>query len=115
MPKKANAMLLGFLTIVPAIYAVFFIGVWFAGFFSLIKFSPSFLVGLFIAHFAIICLLFALAIYYIRHVYRNETLKPEERPMWVLLLVFVNVISMPMYWQRYVWRAPSNSSGANIK
>ena len=45
-----------------------------------------------------------LMIYYLAHLYRKSGLDIHARVIWLLAIVFLNVIAMPFYWYFYVWR-----------
>lgn len=44
-----------------------------------------------------------LMIYFIIHAINNKRVKSEERIIWVLLFIFVNTISYPIYWGLRIW------------
>jgi hypothetical protein len=44
-----------------------------------------------------------LIIYYLFHLYKRSGLSGGERALWLFLIVFGNVLAMPLYWLMYVW------------
>ncbi len=57
---------------------------------------------LYIFLYPTIILIFVLLFIYIKNVYKNEKVSQDERVMWVLILIFLGLISMPVYWYRYI-------------
>jgi hypothetical protein len=45
-------------------------------------------------------------ILYVIDVYRNKTVKKEQKHLWAGLLFFGNIIVYPFYWYLHVWRKP---------
>lgn len=68
---------------------------------------PEFIFGNmmgFIVSVIILCFLqIGLMIYFIIHAINNKKVKSEERIIWVLLFIFVNTISYPIYWGLRIW------------
>ena len=54
----------------------------------------------------------AIVLYYIYRVYHDDRLKPEEKVMWVLILVMLAPITVLAYWYRYIWRATEEDESA---
>lgn len=44
-----------------------------------------------------------LIVYYIVHLYTKSGLPGPMRALWLVLLVFMNLLAMPLYWLLYVW------------
>ena len=47
-----------------------------------------------------------LIVYYIVHLYTKSGLPGPMRALWLVLLVFMNLFTMPLYWLLYVWSKP---------
>ena len=47
---------------------------------------------------------FGLMIYYIIHAINNPQVDNNEKIVWVLLFVLVNVVSFPIYWYMRIWK-----------
>lgn len=46
---------------------------------------------------------FALLIFYIIHALGNKTINSTERIIWVLIFIFMGIISFPIYWFMRLW------------
>lgn len=49
-------------------------------------------------------------IYFIVHVVKDPSASSEDRLLWILLLIFLNIIVFPIYWYFRIWRPRSMSS-----
>lgn len=49
-------------------------------------------------------LMLILIIIYIRDVFKNDMIPETRKTLWVILLLFGSMISMPIYWFNYIWR-----------
>lgn len=47
-----------------------------------------------------------LLVYFLIHSINNPAVNKDERIMWILLFIFVGMISMPIYWYMRVWDVP---------
>lgn len=47
---------------------------------------------------------FGLMVYYIIHAINNPQMDNNEKIVWVLLFVLVNVVSFPIYWYMKIWK-----------
>ncbi|MBS1566464.1 MAG: PLDc N-terminal domain-containing protein [Bacteroidetes bacterium] len=48
-----------------------------------------------------------LLIYYIIHIVNNSRLEPIEKLVWVIIVLFTNIIGFIIYWYMQIWKAPS--------
>ena len=104
--SRNRKLLLGALTLWPPIYMVLFfasIVVLFATNDDGNGAGPPFAV-LFAAHAATILLMFGLLAVYLTHLMRSSFVPHDQRIVWVLMLIFANMIAMPIYWWLYVWK-----------
>ena len=46
-------------------------------------------------------------IYYIVHVVKDKSASSEDRLLWILLLIFLNIIVFPIYWYFRIWKPRS--------
>jgi hypothetical protein len=44
-----------------------------------------------------------LLIFYIMHCIANKTINSTERVIWILVFIFIGIISFPVYWLMRVW------------
>jgi len=101
------ALLVGFLTILPAIYSLVFICI--AARTALALSSggraPSeTLRHLAPVHVGIMLLMLPLAVLYIVHAFNNAALKDDKRLVWIVILFMGLPVSAPIYWWLYLWR-----------
>ena len=98
-------IVLGFVTLLPGIYAIAFFSV---GLLVLIfDWHPTvaFMQTFMALHMACILLIVGLLVFYIRDIYHNAALTPDQRMFWVIVLLFGNIISMPIYWYSHILRS----------
>jgi hypothetical protein len=107
-------MVLGILTLLPPIYALGFLGIMASVFVLPWRPSNQFMALVVLTHVACMLLLIGLLVFYLRHVLTNSRLRPEDKTLWVVLLVFAGAVSMPIYWYYHV-RHLENSMTANAK
>ena len=50
-------------------------------------------------------------IYFIVHVVKDKNASSEDRLLWILLLIFLNIIVFPIYWYFRIWRPRSMGTG----
>lgn len=53
-----------------------------------------------------------LMIYYIIHAVNNNAIKQEERIAWILIFIFINIPSFPVYWYLRIWNEKAETEGA---
>ena len=46
----------------------------------------------------------ALFVYVTFHAMRNPMLSGSNKSRWMMYLLFCNVVAVPVYWYRYIWR-----------
>lgn len=106
--------LIGALSLVPPIYALFFIAIIGAaaarqghGRSDLpIPFGT-----LLVLHLTVICLTIGLLVVYVRDAYVNPLIDDDKRVFWAVVLFLGNVIAMPVYWWLYMRReAPDEAA-----
>jgi len=56
---------------------------------------------------ALVLLAFALWAFYIFYLFRTDRVPPHKKKIWHRLLLFANLIAMPVFWWLYMW--PKNS------
>ncbi len=55
-------------------------------------------------------------IYFIVHVVKDKAASSEDRLLWILLLIFLNIIVFPIYWYFRIWKPRSvGSSGVDTQ
>lgn len=114
MTKPAKVVL-GIVTIWPAIYMAFFFVVVCLLFASFLG-EPSdggYLVRLlgilFPLHLGTIVVIVGLGAFYIYHLFQNDQIGQNQKALWAVVLLMGNMISMPVYWYLYFWRDNSES------
>src|SRR6266851_4214923 len=109
MTKPAK-VLLGIVTIWPAIYMAFFfmaVCLLFASFLGVPSEGgyPGRLLGiLFPLHLGTILGIVGLGCFYIYHLFKNDLIDQDKKALWAVILLMGNMISMPVYWYLYIWR-----------
>lgn len=48
---------------------------------------------------------------YLTHLYGTSRLPPGRRALWLFLIVFGNIFTMPFYWYLHVWQTHRNQGG----
>lgn len=96
-----------FLTLLPLAYLFFFMWVVMASVVNTIQTGtePSlgwFLPIVMILHPLAILLLIGLMIYYIYHLYQKTVMPPDQRVLWLLLIIFTSMIGMTVYWFMFI-------------
>ncbi len=62
------------------------------------------------AHILTSLLTVILLVIYIRDVLKNDKVPETRKTLWTLLLLFGNVIAMPIYYYLYIWKKAENKS-----
>ncbi|MCK4311300.1 MAG: hypothetical protein KAW88_01035 [Candidatus Cloacimonetes bacterium] len=108
--KKSNKIILGFCTIVPFLYFIFFFIYIFANIFLMARNEvfvengpPDWFITLFICHFIVIIWIIVLLIIYLINVFRNERVQEDKKILWVVIIFLGNIIAMIVYWYLYIW------------
>lgn len=111
--KKSNKIILGFCTIVPFLYFIFFFLFIFANIFLMVRNEafvenepPNWFFTLFICHFIVIIWIIVLLIIYLINVFRNDRVQEDKKILWVVIIFLGNIIAMIIYWYLYIWSEP---------
>jgi len=48
----------------------------------------------------------AVMVYFIVHAINNQFLNRDERLVWILVFIFVGMVTFPIYWYMRIWRTP---------
>jgi hypothetical protein len=112
---KKNKKLLGVLTFLPFVLLLVYMFFFFLSFFGMFlaaghNHEPN--MGLFMGSFgiafAIIGLMSVLSIglliYYIIHITNNKKFDDTNRLIWILIIVFANIIGYGIYWYLNIWK-----------
>jgi len=96
--KKLAKKLVGFITLVP--YT--FLGLLFIDF---LIYPQELLAEVYLNHVYVGTLLWivSLLVFYLIHLFRIKRLDTERQILWAIVLLFGNVLAMPVYWYRYIW------------
>lgn len=106
--SKAKKILLGIATLWPILYMFIFFGLAFS--FITNAANPEVVFGyLFGGHIFTMLLMVILLIIYIRDVFENDMVLETRKTLWTILLLFGNMIAMPIYWYIYIWKRPTKS------
>jgi hypothetical protein len=113
-PSRPVALLIGILTLLPAVYFVFFIALMFSMFSTVGsgagKGPPIDMFRyVFPLHLGAMLLMFALMVIYIVHAFRTDRIAEDRRVLWVVVLFMGSLFAFPIYWYLYLWR-PSSSA-----
>ena len=113
-PKNMNKffkILLGIMTLYPLLHLFFFIGLF--GFIAFKIFGgqvfnehSQVFPFLIISHISAMVFILGLIGFYSMHIYKCNPVSSEKKILWLILIVFVNVFSMPVYWYLFVWKGP---------
>ena len=68
---------------------------------------------IFIAIFQIIAMFLGLGMvfYYLRHTYKNSKFSSDQKGFWNTVLLFGNVLVLPIYWYHFIWKTDSAKKG----
>jgi len=66
--------------------------------------SPGAFMIIFPLHMLTMLLMFALITVYVVHAFRTNLIPEDRRVLWVIVLLFGNLIAAPIYWYLYLWR-----------
>ena len=114
---KPLAVVIGLFTIWPIIYILLFLAFFVFMAFTIFQHAPQlqpdpgFFPYIVIPHVGTMLLMFALAAFYIVHVFKNPALKDDRRVLWAVVLFMGLPFSAPVYWWLFIWRpARGNAS-----
>ena len=108
--RKPLAILIGLFTIWPVLYLLLFMIFFVVMAFTIVRHAPQhqpdpgFFPYIVIPHVGTMLLMFALAVFYIVHVFKNAALKDDRRVLWAVVLFMGLPFSAPVYWWLFVWR-----------
>jgi hypothetical protein len=112
-PLKA---IIGFFSMLPLLYVAFYLtpiivgedtilnGILVTG----IEFTRFMIITIFV-----VVIIYADMIFLIVHVVKNEKFTEKRKLFWILMIVFTNLISFPVYWYLHIFR--ESGEGAMIK
>jgi len=113
--SNKNKKLLGIITFLPFILLIIYFFTFFLSFLGMIipasnNQEPN--MGLFMGNFIIAFIIIGfmsilsigLLIYYIIHITNNKNLDDNNRLVWILLIVFANLIGYGIYWYLQIWK-----------
>jgi NADH:ubiquinone oxidoreductase subunit 6 (subunit J) len=108
--SRSRKVALGVATVWPLVYMAFFF-VWLAIQFT----TPGAMEGftaVMVVHIVTFALGIGLIVFYAIHASNTDRLSGDERTLWLVLLIVMNVFAAPVYWFLYIWReAPLRSGG----
>jgi hypothetical protein len=117
-PGRAVTIVVGLLSIWPLIY----MGV-FMAFMILMVFSiqdtggrfPDALKYILVLHLLTMILTFVLLAVYVIHVFRTDLVVGDRKLLWVIILIFGNLLAFPIYWYFYWWRPLGVTPGIPLR
>lgn len=70
--------------------------------------NPEVVFGyLFGVHIFTMLLMVILLIIFIRDVFKNDMVVETRKTLWTVLLLFGNIIAMPIYYYIFIWKKPT--------
>lgn len=111
--KPTVKLILGLATLLPLVYMILYFVVFISLFFSSVLGNPPIGVpgeqhfaSMFIGHFIMMLWIMALLVFYIVHLFKNESIPNDKKALWAIVIFLGNVLAMPVYWYIYVWNTP---------
>jgi len=105
--NKKTALLIA--TLWPlAYFVIFFAAIFLLSFHKGKAHEELYVVLLLMVHTFTILLGFALMVIYIINVFKNPVVVGNNKVLWVLLIVFLNIFAMIVYWYMFIWRGPES-------
>lgn len=110
--SKSTKIILAVLTAWPVVYMFTFMG-FVIYFFVTVAIKnqppepnhfPSVFAVLGILHVLTILEIFGLMIFYLVHLFKYSIISQDKKIIWLLVLIFAGILSMPIYWYFYIWR-----------
>ena len=107
--KKVKALILGIFTLIPILYIIFFISVFFHMFLNTVnstntESSINLFKIILPLHLSTMILVIVLLVIYIVNVFKNDTIESNKKALWAIVLFFGNMISMIVYWILHIWK-----------
>lgn len=108
--QKTAKLLLGLATLWPVLYLIlFFVVILLTTLFlpgTPGQPGPPPLIGLILPlHLITMVVVFALMIFYIVNVFRNDRVEKDKKALWAIVLFMGSMIAMPVYWYFYIWKS----------
>ena len=118
--SRPKAVLLGIATVIPPVYFLVFL----VAFFSLMMLTfrelgnpalsgepasnpvLAWIPALFVAHFIVMLLMFALIAIYLVFLFGTSAVQQEYKVLWAVVLLLFGIFAMPVFWYLHVWRQP---------
>lgn len=103
--NKPLKIFLGLLTLLPWLYMVYFVQ--FAFKFldaNSVEESDALFEQMLTPHVLVTTMSLILLAIFIVHIVKNNQLDETKKLIWVLVVLFGNMIGMPVYWYMHIWR-----------
>lgn len=107
--SKPVVVVIGFLTLLPLAYLLFFFAMMLSFVTSPGKPNEGLFVLLFVMHFAVIILSWCLIGFYIYFLFTTDHVKQDQKALWAVVLFFANMLVMPVFWYLYIWKPASQA------
>lgn len=114
--QSSTKILIGVLSFIPIIILIIFLFQFFSLFFNLVSISSinaslenaimSNLRYFFIFAFIESVLTIGLTIFFIIDIFKNPRLDKDWQIIWLIIIIFISIISFPVYWYINIWREP---------
>ena len=62
--------------------------------------------GMIVTMFLLGLLSLGVMVYFIVHAINNQSLNRDERLVWILVFIFVGMVTFPIYWYMRIWSTP---------
>ena len=102
-------MVIGFLTLIPVAYILFFFAVIMIAVMSAGAPNQGSFIFLFVMHFAVMILSWSLIGFYIYYLFKTDHVKQDQKALWAVVLFLGNMIAMPVFWYLYIWKPAENA------
>jgi hypothetical protein len=106
--NKNKALVLLFFSLLPFLYAAFFLYFFIGTFVKITNNQPENIDLMFYIiipiHLGIMIEIIVLLIIYIKNVFKNTNIEESKRALWAIVLFFSNMIAMPIYWYINIWK-----------
>lgn len=121
---KSTKIVLGILSALPLAGLVVYLLLFFSIFTNIIvasrhndEMSPGFIKDMLYIVIAIIAMMLisiTLMIIFIINCINNPYVRSDERIVWILLFIFLQIIALPIYWYMRIWNTPHKIPGEAI-
>jgi cytosine/uracil/thiamine/allantoin permease len=99
---KIGVLAMGVLTVLPLAYVAYFLLAVAA--LALDASLPPPTIHLGVAHICFSGLVVLLVPAYVIHLFRNNAVPTEKKPLWAVVLFCGSIVAMPVYWYLHMWR-----------